>query len=231
MLMTTYKKPLGDEKKPLDDHEDKDIINEFLEGSVNANKHLVKIIELINQNPDFTNELQAILAKFRNSNLIHLQTEILLLLQEVLNNFVSGKYSIDDDKKLDGKQREKMNKRLGEMSQALMQQNILQTRIQKKQAGVAKDKYEYLTPETYSSLKTNLKKFVVYEMYKVLSPKRIAGESHRDNFITNAVMRGIKVAIKYEPKVAHDMEKSSPGLIPEIERQHKQVKSNKGLEL
>ncbi len=229
--MVTLKKPIGEEKKVLEDNKDEDIVNEFLEDTSNSNKDLVKIIEFINQNQDFTNELQAILAKFHNSNLIHIQTEILLLLQEVLHNFVCGKYSIDDDKKLDGKKREKMNKRLGEMSQALMQQNILQTRIQRKQTGVAKNKYEYLTPEAYSSVKTNLKKFVIYEMYKVISPKRIAGETHKDNFLTNAVIRGIKIAAKYEPKVAQDVEKYSPALISEVERQHKQVKSNKGLEL
>ncbi|MCF8462778.1 MAG: DUF5394 family protein, partial [Rickettsiaceae bacterium] len=59
----------------------------------------------------------------------------------------------------------------------------------------------------------------------------IAGETHRDNFIGNAILRGMKTAIKYEPKVAEDLEKSSPNLIPELAKQHKQVKSTKGLEL
>ncbi|MCF8462985.1 MAG: DUF5394 family protein, partial [Rickettsiaceae bacterium] len=176
--MATTKKPTEDNKNILDESENADIVNEFLDENAKDDKGLKEVIKLINQNPDFAKELQAILAKFRSSSLIQTQAEILLLLKEVIDNFLSGNYSLDDENQLDGKQKEKLKGRLVEMSQILMQQNLLQVRLEQKETGVAKDKYEYIAPEAYNSLKVTLKRLVVYEMYKVLSPKRIAGETH-----------------------------------------------------
>ena len=41
-------------------------------------------------------------------------------------------------------------------------------------------------------------RLMVYEIYKMLNPRRLAGETEIENFIKNVLLRGIDVAVKYE---------------------------------
>lgn len=41
-------------------------------------------------------------------------------------------------------------------------------------------------------------RLMVYEVYKIISPRRLAGETDIDNFINNVRTRGVSVAVKYE---------------------------------
>ena len=41
---------------------------------------------------------------------------------------------------------------------------------------------------------------IVYEVYKILNPNRLAGETTLENFINNVQARGVKVALEYEGK-------------------------------
>jgi hypothetical protein len=43
-------------------------------------------------------------------------------------------------------------------------------------------------------------RIMIYEVYKVLNPRKLAGETKIDNFINNVITRGIDEAIKYEGK-------------------------------
>lgn len=40
-------------------------------------------------------------------------------------------------------------------------------------------------------------RFVIYEIYKLLNPRQIAGETELENFINNVKARGIEVALEY----------------------------------
>ncbi|MDJ1257732.1 MAG: DUF5394 family protein [Candidatus Midichloria sp.] len=46
-------------------------------------------------------------------------------------------------------------------------------------------------------LKTQTR-FVVYEIYKMLNPSRIAGETEIQNFIDNVMIRGVEAALYYD---------------------------------
>lgn len=51
-------------------------------------------------------------------------------------------------------------------------------------------------------------KLLAYEVYKMVNPHRLAGESALDNFISNVKLRGFKEAMKYEGKeYSKDFEK------------------------
>ena len=45
-----------------------------------------------------------------------------------------------------------------------------------------------------------LHRLIVYEVYKILNPNRLAGETTLENFINNVQARGVKVALEYEGK-------------------------------
>lgn len=49
-----------------------------------------------------------------------------------------------------------------------------------------------------SYLKGVMKRFVVYEIYKVMNPKRIAGETKKQNYQKNVKQIGVEKARKYE---------------------------------
>ena len=52
-------------------------------------------------------------------------------------------------------------------------------------------------------------RLAAYEVYKILNPHQLAGETALENFVNNMVTRGIKVALKYEGKqFAESFEKS-----------------------
>ena len=51
-----------------------------------------------------------------------------------------------------------------------------------------KDKYHNLTSAAIKSTSQIIKRFVMYEIYKILTPRRIAGESIRENLMHNYII-------------------------------------------
>lgn len=45
-----------------------------------------------------------------------------------------------------------------------------------------------------------LMRFVIYEIYKMTSPRQLAGETAMQNFVKNVELRGLEEALKYEGK-------------------------------
>ncbi len=55
---------------------------------------------------------------------------------------------------------------------------------------------EFLTEE---EIKTQTR-FIIYEIYKIINPNKIAGETQIENFISNVIVRGIEAALYYEKR-------------------------------
>lgn len=45
-----------------------------------------------------------------------------------------------------------------------------------------------------------VKRSIIYEIYKALNPRKIAGETSLENFINNTIIRGIRDGLKYSGK-------------------------------
>ena len=60
-----------------------------------------------------------------------------------------------------------------------------------------KDKHHTLSGKAKKDFKKMLKNFAVYAVYKVMNPKRIAGETKKDNYKHNMYMGGEKLASKH----------------------------------
>lgn len=67
-------------------------------------------------------------------------------------------------------------------------------KAREKDVEVEEDKEEELTKEE----RERRHRLMVYEVYKVMNPNRLAGETSIENFINNVITRGIKTAMKYE---------------------------------
>lgn len=70
-----------------------------------------------------------------------------------------------------------------------------------------KEKYKDLTIESKKNLKRLIKNFSIYTIYKVMNPRRIAGETKRDNYRHNLAIGGEKLAKKHTGGKPSDLKK------------------------
>lgn len=67
-------------------------------------------------------------------------------------------------------------------------------------------------------LRAHLFRMLCYEIYKVLNPRQLAGETALDNFINNVMTRGVDVAMQYEGNsYAKEILKESPDALKNLE--------------
>jgi len=65
----------------------------------------------------------------------------------------------------------------------------------------AKKEKEVFSNEELSKQESEIQlRFVIYEVYKMLNPNRLAGETEIENFLSNVMTRGIEAALYYEKK-------------------------------
>lgn len=81
------------------------------------------------------------------------------------------------------------------------------------------------------TMKRLIKEFAVYEIYKVMNPKRIAGETKKDNFAHNMAAGGYKRASKYEGGKKSDVKSYGTGTVQRIERASRVFRGRGGFEL
>lgn len=67
-------------------------------------------------------------------------------------------------------------------------------KAKEKEIDVEEEKEEELTKEEME----RRHRLMIYEVYKVMNPNRLAGETSIENFINNVITRGIKTAMRYE---------------------------------
>lgn len=87
------------------------------------------------------------------------------------------------------------------------------------------DKYS-ITKKTKMSIKKTLKEFAIYEIYKVMNPRRIAGETKKDNYAHNMMMGGHKRASKYEGGRESDLKSYGKTEVRRIENASKLFKKS-----
>ena len=81
------------------------------------------------------------------------------------------------------------------------------------------------------NLKKLIKNFAIYEIYKIMNPKRIAGETKKMNYVNNLIYGGKKLAQKYEGGKASDLKKYGEKEIQKIDKSVKKFKqkSSRGI--
>ncbi len=91
-----------------------------------------------------------------------------------------------------------------------------------------KDRTHILNLEAKKNLKRIMKNFAVYEVYKVMNPKRIAGETAKDNYKHNLIEGGVKLASKYEGGKESDLKKYGSLEVAQLKRQVADFKKGGG---
>jgi hypothetical protein len=68
--------------------------------------------------------------------------------------------------------------------------------------------------------------FTIYEIYKVMNPKRIAGESKKMNYAHNLIQGGTKLASKYEGGRETDLKKYGQSEVQKITKSAQKIRNS-----
>lgn len=69
--------------------------------------------------------------------------------------------------------------------------------------------------------------FAIYEIYKVMNPKRIAGESKKMNYAHNLIQGGTRLASKYEGGRETDLKKYGENEVQRINKSARKIRNSK----
>lgn len=181
------------------------------------------VFEELAASDSFDEEIEQILANFNEQtmDLTKLQTQIIILIKKYLGAKRFNKSALGKDVDIDEKL---IAANIAEASEYLIQQRLALIKETSKSLEKNKDNYQGITSKSRAEFKKIIKNFAVYEIYKVMNPKRIAGETRQENFAHNVIERGIESAKHYAGGTKHEIEKYSPQFIKKLENAHTSFK-------
>jgi hypothetical protein len=144
-----------------------------------------------------------------------IQSKLILLIKEHLKkkrkNSVEGVKGADADE-------EKIARDAEELCRKLLQQ--IDQELDPSLGRIShKDRAHMLNLESKKFLKRVMKNFAVYQVYKVMNPKRIAGETAKDNYVHNLIEGGVSLASKHEGGRPSDLKKYGAAEVGRLKRQ------------
>ncbi|WP_375327227.1 DUF5394 family protein [Candidatus Tisiphia endosymbiont of Nemotelus uliginosus] len=176
----------------------------------------LEIFKELNNDDSFTQEIEQILACLSEQtlDLTKLQTQIILIIKKYLGNFDTKKFT-----KLDTKINEKLiANNIAEVSQYLILQHSRLVKEATRGLLKPKDNLYAINDKLLKDTKRVIKNFAVYQIYKFMNPKRIAGETKKENFAYNFIKGGIEYAKKYEGGAKSDLKKYPVEFIKKLDK-------------
>jgi hypothetical protein len=215
---TNHIKDKKDAKKIADNL--KNILENPYETSEEKLEGIVQeILAALNDNESFNKDIEEILAILneQTTDLTLLQTKIILLIKKYLSKDKKTNIDLEMDEKL-------LTQDIAEVSHYLIQRKAVELKNANSKLPAGKDKYYGITAKSREDFKKVIKNFAVYQVYKVLNPKRIAGETRKENFAYNMILGGMKRAGHYAGGSKQEVAKYSPAFIKKLEAAHKSFK-------
>jgi hypothetical protein len=94
-----------------------------------------------------------------------------------------------------------------------------------------KGKLHLITGQAKKDLIRTIKNIAVYEVYKAMNPRRIAGETSKENYLNNVVLRGHKIASLHAGGSKSNLKDYTQNEINVINRKRQDFKKGGGLGL
>lgn len=215
---------MENDAKPNDSRKLADQIKDALAGIVDnaelSSDEAMEVFNSLNANDTFDQEIEQIMACLNEQtmDITKVQTQIIILIKKYLGNLNGKKLGVTIDEKV-------INKNVAEVSAYLMQQRSQLVKEANKGLIKSKDNLQGITGKSRDNLKRIVKNFALYQVYKFMNPKRIAGETKQENFAHNMIRGGIELAGKYEGGSKADLKGYTPEFIQKLEKAHNQYKS------
>lgn len=170
----------------------------------------------------FEQNVEQLLASFnkKTTDLPELQSGLILLIKDYISSHVKNPPANVDEKAIAGS--------IAEISHNLLKQKD-PTQKAASSTKPSEDKYYSADSSSRKDFNRAVKYFATYEVYKAMNPRRIAGETKKDNFIHNVIVRGLDKATHYTGGSKSEIAAYSPNLVGKLEEQHKDFK-NKGFD-
>ena len=185
---------------------------------------LSHIFEDLEEDQDLGKAVEQIFDETNDLN--EIQTKIILLIKEHLE--IEKKLDLEKNQDIDADE-EKVARDVTELCRKMMQD--LDEEIDPTLGKISKkDRAHMLNLEAKKNIKKIMKNFAVYEVYKIMNPKRIAGETAKDNYKHNLMRGGQKLAGKYEGGKAADLQKYGPEEVNRIQKHVMEAKKGGGIE-
>jgi hypothetical protein len=169
---------------------------------------------------NFQIAVEKVLANIDNVDITQTQSELLLLLYQFFKSKMDNRGYL---KTLLKKRKKYIKEDIKKMSLFIMQTKSKIMRDASRNIASAKDRYEYLSKESRNNLRAIIKRFAVYELYKFVTPRKIAGETRRENFVHNMLLGGLKYASRYEGGTKAEVASYSPQFLRKLERDHERI--------
>ncbi|WP_341751717.1 DUF5394 family protein [Candidatus Tisiphia endosymbiont of Piscicola geometra] len=216
-----------DDKKPRDSRKLADQIKDALVGITDnelGSDEAMEIFNELSKNDAFEQEIEQILACLNEQtmDLTKLQTQIILLIKKYLGKIAHkklGKLGVKIDENL-------VSKNVAEVSSYLMQQHSQLVKEANRGLIKSKDKLQGISNQSRLEAKRLVKNFALYQVYKFMNPKRIAGETKEENFAYNMIRGGVYLAKKYEGGSKNDLKSYSPEFIKKLDKAHQNFKGS-----
>lgn len=185
---------------------------------------LSHIFEDLEEDQDLGKAVEQIFDETNDLN--EIQTKIILLIKEHLE--IEKKLDLEKNQDIDADE-EKIARDVTELCRKMMQD--LDEEIDPTLGKISKkDRAHMLNLEAKKNIKKIMKNFAVYQVYKIMNPKRIAGETAKDNYKHNLMRGGQKLAGKYEGGKAADLQKYGPEEVNRIQKHVMEAKKGGGIE-
>lgn len=180
--------------------------------------------KLSNEESKFINEqIEQILAPDFDFN--NLESEIaLLLFKHFENKSEQNIFKNDADLEMSTKVIEKQAKKAFQ---------ILKKQVKKRLKDNSEfddymndDNHRKLNKEAKNQIKKQIQNFIIYEIYQFMNPRRISGETKKQNYAHNLAARGEKVARKYTGGKESDLKEYGDAEVQRLKMQAKRFRSN-----
>ena len=198
----------------------KDALAGITDNAELTSEEAMEIFNTLSASDAFDQEIEQILAVLneKTMDLTKIQTQIIILIKKYLGKLDGKKLGVKIDEKL-------ISKNVAEVSNYLMQQRSQVVKEANKGLIKSKDNLQGVGGKSKDNLKKLVKNFALYQVYKFMTPKRIAGETKEENFAHNMIKGGMDLARQYEGGSKSDIKGYKPEFIKKLEKAHQQFKS------
>ncbi len=202
-------------------------------------------VDLASDNQDLKNKIATLLANLGTINVDDLEDQVIAMMKNMMNFFAKHVEEIPSFDSLTPEQKRILLLRFKGVAHSLpkrkiksvdeMVQVFVFTVLSNIGASIEGVKdlstQELLNKKHKHQFREFLKKAADYELYKIINPNQLAGETREENFISNAILLGVKKALKFAG-LEHSMDKIDPSALKILENAHQALKKpSKGLNL
>ena len=182
-------------------------------------KHLIStseeeeigLIDLTSENQDMKARIAYLLSKLKTSDINEIEAQVTVLLKNMMNFFALHVKEIPSFESLTPAQQKALLLKFKSLAQNIVGREIktvdemaqlfvftVLSAIGETVKGTEKlTAIEVMNKKHKYAFREFLKRAASYEFYKIINPKQLAGETKEENFISNAILLGVKKAMKY----------------------------------